>query len=223
MNQSLKIVCWGALISFLGSLPPGTMTIAATYITARQGVEAGFIYSFGSVLAEIIVVRFALSTMNWIVRKHKLFFILEIITAFLLIAMTFACFYFAAQVNEISEAKQQSNLHPFVSGFLLSVFNPIHIPFWLGWSIVLMNKNILLPLSKQYNWYVIGIGIGSMLGFVVFIFGGELLLSLFHENQKTILFVIGILLFAVSYFHITKIMAVPASVRYSDILKQRQL
>lgn len=223
MSTHFKILSWGLVISFLGSLPPGTMTIAATYISAGQGAEAGFIYAAGSMLAEILVVRFALSAMDHIAGKHKLFFILEIITALVLVAMTIACFYFATQINEIVSTKEDSFLHPFVSGFLLSIINPIHIPFWLGWSIVLMNRNVLQVQPVQYNWYVIGIGIGSMLGFTIFIFGGELLLNIFRENQNIIFVVIGIALLIVNYFHITKMMAVPASVRYANIFKERRL
>jgi threonine/homoserine/homoserine lactone efflux protein len=209
------------LLSFLGSLPPGTMTIAATYITAKQGTEAGFIYALGSMIAELLTVRFALSAMSWIAGKHKLFFILEIITALLLIAMTIACFYFAMQMIDITETKTQTNVNPFTAGFLLSVINPLHIPFWLGWSIVLMNKELLQPKPLQYNWYVTGIGIGTMLGFAVFIYGGEFLLNALSENQPIILSIIGLALLTASYIHIRKMMRVPASVRYSDSFKQR--
>jgi threonine/homoserine/homoserine lactone efflux protein len=223
LSTHFKILSWGLIISFLGSLPPGTMTIAATYISAGSGTEAGFIYAAGSMLAEVLVVRLALSAIDRIGGKHKLFFILEIITALVLVAMTIACFYFATQINEIAGTKKGSFLHPFVSGFLLSITNPIHIPFWLGWSIVLMNRDILEVHPVQYNWYVTGIGIGSMLGFTIFIFGGELLLNVLRENQNILLFVTGIALLVVNYFHISKMMAVPASVRYANIFKDRRL
>jgi len=210
------------LISFLGSLPPGTMTIAATYISAEQGTTAGFIYALGSMMAEMIIVRLALNAMNWIASKHKLFFILEIVTALLLIAMTVACFYFAAQINSIAASKPQTIIHPFAAGFLLSIINPIHIPFWLGWSIVLVDRKILQANASQYNWYVLGIAMGSMMGFIIFIYGGELLLKVFNENQNIILIVFGIALFIVSTVHIAKMLMVPASVRYSNILKEKK-
>ena len=199
------------------------MTIAATYISAGQGTEAGFIYAVGSMLAEILVVRFALSAMDRIAGKHKLFFILEVITALLLLGIMIYCFYFATQINDTTDVKEDSFLNPFISGFLLSIINPIHIPFWLGWSIVLMNRNVLQTQPVQYNWYVIGIGIGSMLGFTIFIFGGELLLNVFRENKNFILVVIGIALLVINYFHIAKMIAVPASVRYANIFKDRRL
>jgi threonine/homoserine/homoserine lactone efflux protein len=195
------------------------MTVAATYITTQQGAGAGFVYSFGSMLAEIIVVRIALGTMSWIARKHKFFFVLEIITTLLLAAMTFGCFYLAIHVNNITETKLYNVSSPFTTGFLISIINPIHFPFWLGWSMMLIDRNILFPKPIQYNWYVIGIGIGSLLGFAVFIYGGEWLLTTFSKNQDLILILFGVALLIATSLHIRKMMSTSASIRYSRIFK----
>jgi len=221
VNPYLKIIFWGLLISFLGSLPPGHLTVAATYITARQGTNAGIIYSLGAMLAEVFVVRLALSAMNRMAGKYKFFFILEIITILLLTAMTIACFYFATQVNTIAATKQYNITNLFSTGFFISVINPIHFPFWIGWSVVLMDRNVLLPNTKNYNWYVTGIGIGSMLGFAVFIYGGEFLLNTFNENQDVLFILFGVALSIATCLHIRKMLQTPASVRYTTIFKQR--
>lgn len=209
------------LISFLGSLPPGHMTITASYIAGQQGVEPAFIYSLGSMLSEIFVVRAGLAVMNKLASKYKVFFILEIITAVLLVAMTVGCFYLSAQLNDYTETKTYQFNSPFTAGFLISIVNPIHIPFWLGWSIFLMDKNILTPHANQYNSYVAGIGIGSILGFVVFIYSGEWVLNRFSENQASILLIFGLILFIAAFLHIRKMISQPAAVRYSNIFKER--
>src|SRR5690348_12826256 len=97
-----KIFFWGMLVSFLGSLPPGTMNIAATQITAQQGPKAGFMYAIGSMLAEVTVVRLALAGMKRIIRQHRLFYFLEWLTAILLFTMAIACFVAAVQMNDIA-------------------------------------------------------------------------------------------------------------------------
>lgn len=221
MNSYLKIFFWGLLISFLGSLPPGHLTVAATYITAQQGTDAGIIYSLGAMLAEVLVVRLALSAMNRMAGKHKFFFILEIITILLLTAMTIGCFYFATQVNTITATRQYNITNLFSTGFLISIINPIHFPFWIGWSVFLMDRNILLPNTRNYNWYVFGIGIGSIAGFAVFIYGGEFLLNTFSKNQDAIFIFLGVALSIATGLHIRKMLQAPASVRYTTIFKQR--
>src|SRR5689334_24769469 len=66
-----------------------------------------------------------------------------------------------------------STLFPYTTLFRsLSILNPLHIPFWLSWTNVLMDRNILID-AKQFPAYVSGIGVGSLLGFQVFIAGGK--------------------------------------------------
>jgi hypothetical protein len=63
--------------------------------------------------------------------------------------------------------------------------------FWFGWSTVLFAKKVLLPRSSHYNLYIIGIGIGTLIGNCVFIFGGQLIAEKLKSNQNILNWVIG--------------------------------
>jgi threonine/homoserine/homoserine lactone efflux protein len=69
--------------------------------------------------------------------------------------------------------------------------NPVQIPFWFGWSTVLFTKKVLLPKNSHYNLYIIGIGIGTLIGNCVFIFGGQLIAEKLKSNQNILNWVIG--------------------------------
>jgi threonine/homoserine/homoserine lactone efflux protein len=220
MKASLQIFYWGMLISFLGSLPPGIMNIAATQIAGRQGTMAGLVYASGSMLAEVIIVRIALSGLTWLTTKQKLFQVLEWMTAVLLIVFSITCFVVAGSMQDFTGILPKLVLPPFITGVVISAVNPLHIPFWLGWSTVLINKGILLPDAKRSNIYIAGIGIGTIAGFMVFIAGGQYLLKAFQANQYLINSVMGTILFIVAYLHIRKIIIEPASVRYAGIFRR---
>ena len=173
MNQLLKIFLVGTFISFLGSLPLGTMNVAATHIAVQDGQFAALIFSAGAVLIEIVYVRIALVAMNWITRQYKLFRLFEWLTVLLLFALAAGSFAAAIRKSGLANALPVHAVHPFLLGILLSATNPLHITFWFGWSTILINKHILLPENTNYNIYVAGIGIGSILGYAVFIFGGN--------------------------------------------------
>lgn len=175
MNQTgsiqkfTRVAFAGLCISFLGALPLGTMNIAATHISIQQGTHAGLVYAFGSMLVEIIVVRIVLVAMDWLAKRHKIFRLLELVTTGLIVALAAASFIAAYKMKSFSGAIPISrSLSPFWTGVLLSAANPLHIPFWLGWSTVLLNKNILLPSAGYYNWYITGIGTGYDAGFYGF-------------------------------------------------------
>jgi threonine/homoserine/homoserine lactone efflux protein len=220
MKQYSTIFFWGTFISFLGSLPPGAINIAAAQIAAQQGNHAALIYALGSMLAEVIVVRLALSGMKQIISHRHLFHILELLTAGLLLTMTVGCFIAATRMGGVNNILPGYYLPPFKTGVLLSAFNPLHIPFWLGWTSVLMNKNILSPLPKQYNCFVLGIGVGTIAGFTTFIYTGEYLLSIFETNQLIICLIVGLVLLTISLLHIRMMIQTPVSVRYTNINNQ---
>lgn len=217
MKQSIKIFYWGMLISFLGSLPPGIINIAASQIAGKQGNGNAMIYAVGSMLAEVIVVRIALNGMSWITRNQKFFLILEWIAAALLVIFSITCFITANQMQEFPVILPAWTLPPFLTGIALSAINPLHIPFWLGWSTVLMNKGVLIPKSRQYNIYIIGIATGTMAGFTAFIFGGQYLLKAFQSNQYLINLVVGMALSVTAFLHIRKMIFVPAAIRHSKL------
>jgi hypothetical protein len=58
---------------------------------------------------------------------------------------------------------------------------------------VLFTKNILIPNPAYYNTYIIGIGIGTLLGNCVFIFGGRLVAHVINDNQAGLNLAIGII------------------------------
>ncbi|MEJ0104480.1 MAG: LysE family transporter [Bacteroidota bacterium] len=58
------------LISFLGSLPLGTLNVAAMQISVTEGARQAILFAIGSLLAEVIYVRISLVAIDWI-RKQK--------------------------------------------------------------------------------------------------------------------------------------------------------
>ncbi len=181
----------GMLVSFLGSLPLGTLNIAAMQISITDGVMAAILFSAGSLLAEIIYVRISLVAMDWIRKQEKILKALEWVTLIIVLALAAASFYAALHPSVSKNAILDSPMPKFVLGFVMSALNPVQIPFWFGWSTVLFTKNVLLPKNSHYNIYIIGIGIGTFIGNCVFIFGGRLVADKISNNQDILSWVIG--------------------------------
>jgi threonine/homoserine/homoserine lactone efflux protein len=219
MKKPFIIFYWGLLISFLGSLPPGMMNIAALQISEKQGHLAAMIYASGSMLAEVFVVCIALAGMNWFIKRLRFFSVLEWMTACLLVTFSAACFIAASSMREFTNIIPEITLPPFITGIFLSIINPLHIPFWLGWSTVLMNKGILR--NQRHQWFIAGIGAGTMAGFTVFIYGGQYFLLFFENNSFLLNFIIGIILLITAFLHIRKLIKIPIATRYAQMLQRR--
>lgn len=192
MPQVLKILMWGFIISFLGSLPLGTLNIAAMQIGIIDGISPALWFSLGSLSAEIIYVRLSLVAMDWVRRQGKLLKALEWMTVVIVLALAASSFWSAANPSaEDGNILLSNTMHRGLLGFTMSLINPVQIPFWFGWSTVLFTKRILKPGIWNYNSYIFGIAVGTFTGNCLFIFGGRLLVDQLNASQDLLNWIIG--------------------------------
>lgn len=186
-----KVFFWGMLVSFLGSLPLGTLNVAAMQISVQENVSNAIFFSLGSLLTEMIYVRASLVGINWIRKQKVLFKWMEWITLGIVAALATGSFIAATHEHHAKNVILNNDMHRFFLGLLLSSISPMQIPFWFGWSTVLFSKNILQPKNSFYNLYIIGIGLGTLMGNCVFIFGGKYIVEKLDTNQNILNWVIG--------------------------------
>ena len=192
MPKLLKVFFWGMLISFLGCLPLGTINITAMQIGLQESVKNALHFSLGCLLVEMIYVRLSLIGINWIRRQTRLMRIMEWLTLSIIIALAIGSFIAATKGggNE-KNVVLNNNMHRFLLGMFMSSISPMQIPFWFGWSTILFQKGTLQPVKAQYNFYIIGIGLGTMMGNCVFIFGGRWIVQRIANSQAYLNWIIG--------------------------------
>jgi threonine/homoserine/homoserine lactone efflux protein len=214
MHPLLKIFLTGMLVSFLGSLPLGTLNIAAMQISVTDGVTAAMLFSLGSLLVEIIYVRISLVAIDWIRKQDKILKILEYVTLLIVVALAASSFYAATHPGLEKNVVLSSSLPKFLLGMLMCAVNPVQIPFWFGWSTVLFTKKVLKARSDHYNSYIIGIGLGTFIGNCIFIFGGLLIANKITNNQHIMNWVIG------GIFALTAILQLWKILKHKDAVHQ---
>ena len=187
----LRVFFWGMLVSFLGSLPLGTLNVAAMQISVQESIQDAIYFSLGSLLTEMIYVRISLVGINWVRKQRALFKWLEWITLGIVVALAVGSFIAATKEHHAKNVFLNNNMHRFLLGLSMSAVSPMQIPFWFGWSTVLFTKKILLPKNSFYNLYIVGIGLGTLMGNCVFIFGGKYIVQKLNTNQNILNWVIG--------------------------------
>ena len=187
----LRIFLTGMGISFLGTLPLGTLNVAAMQISASDGIRPALYFSLGALLVEIIYVRISLVAMDWVQKRQKLFRWLEWFTVLIIAALAVSSFIAATSPHAQKNVILSHTIPQFWLGAAMSAINPAQIPFWFGWSTVLFTKKILQPRNDHYNMYIAGIGLGTFMGNSIFIFGGQLIVNRLNGNQGLISWIIG--------------------------------
>jgi len=185
----LRIFFVGLLISFLGTLPLGTLNIIAARISGEYGAIPAICFSLGALLTEMVYVRLSLVAMDWMRRQKHWFRRLQWATVIILLSLAVASFLSAWRPSRegdwiIGLGFGQGLAYCFFFGLLLSAINPVQIPFWFGWSTVLFSKNILHPRRDHYYSYIAGIGLGTFTGNAVFIFGGRLFIDAMNSHRQ---------------------------------------
>jgi threonine/homoserine/homoserine lactone efflux protein len=197
-SQLVRIFCTGLFISFLGTLPLGVLNVAAAQLAVNTGMIAAFSFSLGALLVEMGYVRLSLVAMDWVRRRKQLFRWLEWGTVIIVLILAITSFAAAYHPNGSSSGSwvlgagiYTSPALCFAAGMALSALNPLQIPFWFGWSTVLITRGTLLPRPDHYNSYIAGIGLGTFVGNAVFILGGSILVKCVDTNQHLLNTVIG--------------------------------
>lgn len=186
-----KIFIWGFGVSFVGTLPPATLNVATMQISVQESILNAFYFTLGCVVCEMIFVRISLVGIKWLQHQKKLFRWMEWITFALIAVLALGSFIAAGKAGTQKNVVLNNDIPRFILGLGMRVISPTQIPFWFGWSTILYSKKILEPRNDFYNLYIIGIGLGTLLGSCVYIFGGKYVVEKLHTNQSLLNYIIG--------------------------------
>lgn len=205
MYQLAKVLFFGFLISLLGSLPMGTLNVAAMQISVSNGIKPAILFACGALIVEMGYVRLGLVAMSLMRKQEKVLNFLEWITLGIVTILAVLSFNAALHPSIRENLLLSNTLNGFWFGIAMCAVSPMQIPFWLGWSTVLFSKKILLPKNSFYNLYILGIGIGAAIAYAVFIFGGQLIATSLGSNLSILNWIIGGLFTLTALFQLWKI------------------
>lgn len=217
MFSLLIIFFTGMLISFLGSLPLGSLNVSAMQVAITENIRSAIQFSLGVALVEILYVRLSLQGIDWILANQKLFYILQWITVFIFIAMA-ASSYWAFSKNDAAKKNILLNnkMNRFWLGFTMSAVNPVQIPFWFIWSTYLLSNKILLPTQAHFNIYTTGIGIGTLIGLALFIFTGKWMLNKLNASHRTIHIIVCIVFIVSAALQLYRVVYKPFVAQFNN-------
>ena len=215
MTKLMKVFFWGMMISFLGSLPLGTLNVAAMQIGIQESIRNAMYFSIGSLCVEMVYVRISLVGIDWVRKQVVLMKVMEWITLAIILALAIGSFIAATrQGGEAKNILLNNHMNRFLLGMFMCAINPVQIPFWFGWSTVLFTKKILEPGNGQYNFYIVGIGVGTLFGNAVFIFGGQWVVKRIANSEHYLNWIIG------SVFAVTALIQLWRMLRKKDVMEK---
>ena len=181
----LLVLFMGWLVSFVGQIALGSMSLTSTQISMEEGVKPAMRFTWGVMVIEMLYLRLSLSGMD-VVYQHP-----YVVQAIGWITAAFFVFLCAVSIRSIityHEEKKSTlldhDMNRFVFGMMLSAFNAGQIPFWLLWSNYMLDWKILHSSTLQYNLFTIGGGIGTVTGLMVYIYAGNYIVTRLDVSNK---------------------------------------
>lgn len=163
--QVLKNSIIGFLISFMGSLPMGYLTIVGFELYNKSGMAALVPYLFGVISIEVFVIYFTLIFADKLSRNKKLIKGIDFFYVLFLLALAYI-FYMHSKspTEEGSYWNEYASYSPFMIGVVLSAINFVQVPFWAAWNLYLLSNKFISAAMKFRFWYVGGTLAGSFFG-----------------------------------------------------------
>lgn len=194
MKRSVRLFCWAFVISGVGSLPVGTLNASVTDLVVHAGIAPAVWFGVGAILAEVTTVGVALAVLPHLKltgRLRRILYILGCLVIFCLAGLSFEAAWHTSGQTPVAHP---GTYLPFLSGYILSLLNPLHLPFWMGWTMVLRSKNILGETRWEYTILSGGIGMGTAMAFLLYGVMGRLLVGWLREYAGLLNGLIGITL-----------------------------
>jgi threonine/homoserine/homoserine lactone efflux protein len=184
----------GFILSFLGQLPLGTMSLTATQIAVQENFRHAWKYSIGVALIEMFYLRVVLSGMQWIVSHQVIFTIFTWLTILFFAVLGSLSFIHAQrQVKGEKAFLLRNRMNRFFLGLSMSALNPAQIPFWIVWTGYFIHFGWLKTNFSAFNFFTAGSGFGTLAGFAVYMYGGNWMLTKMKTSHRTLNKIMGII------------------------------
>jgi hypothetical protein len=204
LRGSTKLFGWAFVISLLGTLPLGTLNLSVANYGFRREWAGAITFSAAAIAVEMGLVRVALVAIRRLERLTQFFRVFNVVTCGILLFLAANSLLAAWQMESFRATVALPAVSPWISGLILSATNPLHLPFWMGWSAVLRQRNILGDRRGQYNVFIAAIGLGTSIAFCIYGLAGGYLIRLLGSRQVLLNWIVGIALLSTAIVQIYK-------------------
>ena len=173
----------GFVFSFLGSIPPGSINLSVIQLSLDNQVRAALRFALAAAIIEFpyafIAVQFEglITSSPWIVDNFRLLTAIVMLTLGMVNIIT----HTKTKTHKIQQELKKSG---FRKGVLISILNPLAIPFWIGVTAYLNHQQwIDLPHIRWTLIYVLGISAGTFALLALLALLAHRLGSLARENR----------------------------------------
>jgi threonine/homoserine/homoserine lactone efflux protein len=167
--------------SFIGSIPPGTLNLSMIQLGLEHRMEIAWRFALAAAIIEYPYAWLALEFEDLITSSPFITNNFQLITGLVMILLGSFNLWSAQKPGKLSERFHASG---FRRGIVLSILNPLALPFWIGVTAYLKSLNwIDLSSSYEVHSYLFGVSLGALTLLIVLAFLARKLVSYFQGHS----------------------------------------
>jgi threonine/homoserine/homoserine lactone efflux protein len=167
MSDLFWVFLMGTFWSFLGSVPPGTLNLSVLQLGLEGKTKTAWRFAFAVAIIEYPYTWLAIQFEYWITSNPLVVENFQLSTAIVMTAIGIGNLWAARKPSALTQKFEASG---FRRGIILSILNPMALPFWIGVTAYLKAQGwITLSNPWLLHSYVFGTSVGVMLLLALFI------------------------------------------------------
>jgi len=166
--------------SFIGSIPPGSINLSVLQLSIDHKFPAAIRFALAAALVEYPYAYIAVIFQAYLTASPVIMNNLKLIAGLVMILLGIINLYASNHTSNQIRKLQSSG---FRKGIIISILNPLAIPFWVGVTAYLSgNRWIALNSTSDILIYVAGISLGTFALLFLLAILGKKISFLFQSN-----------------------------------------
>jgi threonine/homoserine/homoserine lactone efflux protein len=167
--------------SFIGSIPPGTINLTCVQLGLERKTRIAWRLAITASIMEYPYGWIAVEFADWITSSPVIVENMQLITA---IAMTLIGLLTLWTPSKPSTFAIRFSENGYLRGFVLSLLNPLAIPFWVGITAYLNSLHwIDLSTPLRLHSYLVGVCLGTLVLLIILVQLAKRIGTKFIQNR----------------------------------------
>ena len=190
------------ILSFLGSIPIGLITLTITQKTIQNGRQSGIMVALGASVMEFFYTYVALISLDFFTRNTVIGDYIKIFATIIFLGM--GLFHLLKKNNKI-ESPSSYNYFDFGRGVIIGAMNMLIVPFWIFLGIWLEANGFIFDQQIIIITFCVGATFGAMIAFWGYIWLSEYIVTKIKEINKYTNKVIGIMFLGLAILQVIQL------------------
>jgi len=192
------------VLSFLGSLPIGLITLTITQKTIEKGIQTGLLIALGASIMEFGYTYLALISLDLFTENMEFGSYIKIIAITLFMILGF--YYFFKKPSSKLNPTSKYDYFDFLRGLVVGLMNVLILPFWIFVGIWLVSNGMEFKDQFCILAFSIGSTLGAFLAFLGYIWGSKLIEKKIATINQYTNKIVGVLFFGLGIFQVINLL-----------------